>query len=87
MERTMHVWEKCELSFTLQGTYDNPYTDIVGWVDLEGPGFKRRCYGFWNGGDEFVVRVTATAAGQWRWTAGSEPGDSGLTAQEVPLRR
>jgi len=82
MGQRIHVWEKHELSFRLQDSYDNPYTDLVGWVDLEGPGFRKRCYGFWNGGDEFAVRVTATSAGQWRWAAGSEPGDPGLTGKE-----
>ena len=82
MGQTQHVWEKRELRFQLQGEYDNPYTDLVGWVDLKGPGFSRRCYGFWNGGDEFVVRVTATSAGPWRWSAGSDPVDPGMDARE-----
>lgn len=76
-----HTWEKHELRFRLEGQYDNPYTDVMGWVDLEGPGFSRRCYGFWDGGDAFVVRVTATAPGSWHWRGGSDPEDPGLSGQ------
>ncbi|MFC1527008.1 DUF4038 domain-containing protein, partial [Candidatus Latescibacterota bacterium] len=57
------------------------YTDLTGWVDLEGPGFSRRCYGFWDGGDALVVRVTATAPGSWHWRGGSDPEDQGLSGQ------
>ena len=81
MNRAIHVWEKHELRFRLAKEYDNPYADVTGWVDLAGPGFSRRCYGFWDGEDEFVVRVTATAPGSWRWRAGSDPEDPGLCGQ------
>jgi len=48
--KPVHVWEKQELSFTASRAYRNPYTDAVVWVDLKGPGFNRRVYGFWDGG-------------------------------------
>ncbi len=73
-----HVWEKLDLGFVAEGHYGNPYTEVTVWVDLEGPGFKKRVYGFWNGGQDFVVRVLATQAGEWRWTSGSAPHDAGL---------
>jgi hypothetical protein len=72
------------------------------WVELSGPGFNKRVYGFWNGGNEFCVRVTATEPGTWRWRSGSEPAVAGLAGksgtfeaiewteaekQENPLRR
>ena len=44
-------------------TNTNPYADVTVWVDLEGPGFSKRVYGFWDGGREFTVRVLATARG------------------------
>ena len=75
---TAHVWEKVEITLVADGKYENPYTDVVVWVDLEGPGFKKRCYGFWDGGKTWRVRVTATAPGEWRWTSGSKPTDPGL---------
>ncbi|UCD50251.1 MAG: DUF4038 domain-containing protein [Phycisphaerales bacterium] len=49
------------------------------WVDLKGPGFEKRCYGFWDGGDTFRVRVLAPAPGTWAWRSGSEPKDPGLS--------
>lgn len=78
MTQSIHTWEKHELRFTLSGEYDNPYTDVTVWADLEGPGFKRRCYGFWDGGSDFVVRVAATAPGTWQWRAGSNPEDAAV---------
>ena len=60
----MHIWEKVELEFHASKAYANPYNDVDVWVDLEGPDFNRRCYGFWDGGDNvFRVRVMATAPG------------------------
>lgn len=76
----MHrVWSRIDLAFSAERDYDNPYTDVDIWVDLEGPGFQRRVHGFWNGGRDFVVRVLATAAGQWTWRAGNSTDDPGLT--------
>ena len=53
-----HVWEKVEIKLQAQRQYDNPYTDVKVWVDLKGPEFERRCYGFWDGGHTFRVRVS-----------------------------
>ncbi len=80
--QTVHLWEKHELSFSSQNSYSNPYTQATIWVDLEGPGFRKRVYGFWNGGREFCVRVVATAPGTWHWKSGSEPFDAGLAGKE-----
>jgi Protein of unknown function (DUF4038)/Domain of unknown function (DUF5060)/Putative collagen-binding domain of a collagenase len=74
----VHLWQKQELTFNSARTYANPYTDVRVWVDLEGPGFHRRVYGFWDGGHTFRVRVVAEAPGRWHWTSGSAPADPGL---------
>ena len=74
----VHVWEKQELTFTAARAFANPYTDATVWVDLSGPGFKKRVYGFWDGGQTFRVRVLATAPGNWTWRSGSNPPDAGL---------
>lgn len=76
-----HVWSRLDLTFTAENAYQNAYTDQTIWVDLEGPGFAKRVYGFWNGGQEFVVRVLATAPGKWRWTSGCTTPDGGLADQ------
>ena len=75
---TAHVWECQELVFTAKKSFSNPYTGVDVWVDLSGPGFKRRVYGFWDGGQTFRVRLVATQAGAWTWRSGSEPSDPGL---------
>ena len=77
----MHVWEKQELTFTAARSYTNPYTDVTVWVDLTGPNFKKRVYGFWDGGQTFRVRLVATAPGTWTWRSGSNPADEGLAGK------
>ena len=76
--KTVGVWQKVEITLQAAGTYKNPYTDVEVWVDLKGPGFTKRCYGFWDGGRTFRVRVLATALGTWSWRSGSAPNDAGL---------
>ena len=77
----VHVWEKVELTFHAQNPSANPYMNVEVWVDLKGPGFDKRCYGFWDGGDVFRVRILATAPGEWSWRSGSNQKDSGLNDQ------
>ena len=76
---TVHVWEKVEITLHAASAHGDPYTDAQVWVDLEGPGFTRRCYGFWDGGTTFRIRVLATAPGKWSWRSGSAPADTGLS--------
>ena len=77
----VHVWEKQELTLTSARSFPNPYTDVTVWVDLTGPNFKKRVYGFWDGGQTFRVRVLATAPGTWTWRSGSNPPDEGLAGK------
>lgn len=77
----IHVWEKQELTFSSARSFSNPYTDVVVWVDLRGPGFQKRVYGFWDGGKTFRVRLLATAPGTWKWQSGSDPKDAGLAGK------
>lgn len=76
-----HVWEKMEIVLKAEKSYENPYRDVEVWVDLSGPGFKKRCYGFWDGGETFRVRVLATRLGTWRWRSGSNQRDPGLNGK------
>lgn len=79
---TLHVWEMHEITLTAAQDYDNPYTEVTCWVDLKGPNFSERVYGFWDGGDVFKVRVVATEPGAWHWRSGSNrPDDDGLDGQ------
>jgi hypothetical protein len=77
-----HVWQMREITLHAAGRYANPYADVECWVELRGPGFAKRVYGFWDGGDVFRVRVVATAPGRWTWRSGSnQPADPGLNGK------
>jgi hypothetical protein len=74
-----HVWELQEITFKAEKTYDNFYNDVTVWVDLKGPDFAKRIYGFWDGDNIFKVRMVAVKPGQWEWTSGSnQTADAGL---------
>jgi len=80
---TLHVFEIHEINLTSSGKYENPYADVKVWVDLEGPDFNKRVYGFWDGGQDFKVRVVATVPGKWEWLSGSNmKEDNGLNQQK-----
>jgi hypothetical protein len=83
----LHVWELHEITLTAGREYDNYYADVTCWVELVGPNFRRRVYGFWDGGTTFKVRVVATEPGEWSWTSGSnQAGDKGLNQQSGRFR-
>ena len=74
-----HVWELQEIIFESSRDYPNPYAEVDLWIELEGPGFKKRVYGFWDGGRTWKVRFVATAPGEWKWrSASNQPDDAGL---------
>jgi hypothetical protein len=76
----IHEWETQEITLQSTRTYANPYADVTCWIELEGPAFRRRVYGFWDGGRTFKVRFVATSPGEWRWSAASSrPDDPGLS--------
>lgn len=76
------VWEMQEIILHAEKTYDNYYKDITVWVDLKGPEFSKRVYGFWDGENIFKVRIVATKPGLWEWTSGSnQQGDAGLNGK------
>ena len=75
----VRVWELQEITLAAARDYANPYAEVECWVELEGPDFRRRVYGFWDGGRTFKVRLVATQPGQWSWRVGSNrPDDTGL---------
>ena len=80
--KPVHVWEMHEIVLKADQSYQNFYTDVTCWVELKGPGFSKRVYGFWDGGQTFIVRVVASQPGKWEWTSGSnQPADKGLSVQ------
>ncbi len=75
----VHVWEPQEITLAAAREYANPYADVELGVELVGPEFRGRVYGFWDGGRTFRVRVVATRAGDWSWRVFSNrPDDAGL---------
>ncbi|HTX19196.1 MAG TPA: DUF4038 domain-containing protein [Bacteroidota bacterium] len=79
--QTVHLWEKQEVILHARAKYANPYREVLVWIDLSAPGFSKRVYGFWDGGDTFRVRFAATAPGEWTWKSGSTPEDRGLSGK------
>lgn len=76
-EKELHIWEMYEITLLAEKEYSNYYTDVTCWVELEGPGFSKRVYGFWDGGNIFKVRVVATQPGKWHWQSSSNQTDDG----------
>ncbi len=71
----IHTWEMHEIVLKAEKEYKNYYTEVTCWVDLEGPDFSKRIYGFWDGGNIFIVRIVATKSGLWKWESGSNQAD------------
>lgn len=83
----VHVWDTQEITFEAARDYANPYVDVTVWIELSGPGFQRKVYGFWDGGRTFKVRFVATAPGEWRWKVAATPADdAGLNGGAGALR-
>jgi len=83
----VHVWSTQEITFEATRDYANAYADVDLWIELEGPGFAKRVYGFWDGGRTFKVRFVATVPGDWHWRSGSnQPQDPGLNGGAGKLR-
>ena len=79
----LHTWEMYEIKLLSDKEYSNSYTDVTCWVELEGPGFSKRIYGFWDGGKIFKIRVVATKPGKWHWQSSSnQPDDNGLNNKQ-----
>lgn len=77
-ETIVHVWDKVEIELLARKEYSNPYTEVEAWVILEGPGFQKKVYGFWDGGNSFKIRIAPITAGKWSWCSGSNTEDEGL---------
>ena len=80
--QTIHTWEMHEIVLHAATHHANPYRDVEAWVELKGPDFSKRVYGFWDGGDTWRIRVVATKPGNWTWRSNSnQAGDSGLNGK------
>ncbi len=80
--QTAHTWEVQEIVLHAAKPHANAYKDVDAWVELKGPNFSKRVYGFWDGGNIWRVRVVATGPGKWTWTSNSnQTGDTGLNGK------
>ena len=79
--KQLHVWETHEIELRARKSYENPYMEVDVWVRLKGPGFDRKVYGFWDGGDLFKVRVAAPVEGTWEWKSFCSTDDPGLAGR------
>jgi hypothetical protein len=80
--QTAHTWEVQEIVLHAAKPHPNAYKDVDAWVELKGPNFSKRVYGFWDGGNIWRVRVVATGPGKWTWTSNSnQPDESGLNGK------
>ncbi len=76
--KSVHVYELVQVELEATVAFEDPYTDVEVWVDLRGPGFAKRVYGFWDGGNRFLIRLVATREGAWRWESGASVSGVGL---------
>ena len=76
-----HPWEKVEVVLTAAKDYANPYVDVETWVELSGPDFKNRCYGFWDGGTHLPRAGGRHRAGPMELRSGSNQDDPGLNGK------
>src|SRR5690606_569802 len=73
-------WKVHQLTLEASQEYTKPYTYVVVTATFNGPaGAEQIVQGFWNGGDEFAVRFTPTAPGDWSYSIQSVPADVGLS--------
>ena len=77
-QEEFHVWELTEITLKAKNSYENPYTDVDVWVQLKGPDFDKKVWGFWDGDNVFKVRMVAMTPGKWTWKSGSNVNDPGL---------
>ena len=83
----VHVLGPQEISFEASRDYANPYVDVTVWIELSGPDFARKVYGFWTAAGPSKVRFVATAPGEWRWKVAATPADdAGLNGGAGALR-
>jgi hypothetical protein len=85
-QETVRIYEIREIALTATGTYENPYLEVDCWVEVEGPGFSKKIYGFWNGDNEFVFRIAPTSPGTWSWRSFSTVDDKGLNGRKGAFR-
>lgn len=78
MTKKIHTWQMCEIKLNSKNKYNNPYLEVDIWIELIGPSFNKKVYGFWNGGNEFCIRFVANKPGIWKWETNCNVDDNQL---------
>lgn len=83
MELKTEIYEPLELSFSTNGTLDDPYGLRLAVVFTHEDGETLRVPGFWDGGRDWKARVALPRPGQWRFRSEASPSsDAGLHGLE-----
>ncbi|MCB0205051.1 MAG: DUF5060 domain-containing protein, partial [Anaerolineae bacterium] len=72
-------YEPFEISLVAAESYTNAYTDQAVVATFTLGGTSMDIMGFWDGGDDWIVRWTPTEAGVWSYSISPDSTDAGLT--------
>lgn len=74
-------WEKLELAFTSEGTFENPLYELNEFYAIftSPTGKSKKINGFWDGGKDFKIRFSPDELGPWTFQTHSS--DKGLDKQ------
>ena len=78
------IWEKVELSFSSDKTYDNVLYDVreFGAIFTSPTGKTKRLNGFWDGEEDWKIRMLPDEGGTWQYkTFCSDDKNRGLNGQ------
>lgn len=78
-------WSVTEIQLNANGHYTNPYIETGVKAVFTGPGKQQQTVeGFWNGGNEFIIRFTPASEGTWTYI--TESKDAGLNNQKGSIQ-
>ncbi len=64
-------YEVKDISFKAK-TELNPFTEVVFYAEIKGEGISKKVYGFYNGEDEFILRLSFNKAGEYTYKTYSD---------------
>jgi len=65
-------WEVLDIAFKAKATMTSPFT-LTFYADfIHENGTQQKVHGFYNGGNEWVIRFSASLEGNWNYTIGGE---------------
>ncbi len=88
MNASLPIWEKVELTFSSDKTYENVLYDVkeFGAVFTSPTGRIKKLNGFWDGGENWKIRFLPDEVGVWQYTTFcSDEENQGLKNQKGQL--